>query len=425
MTDYDIIIAGGGSSGIMACIAAIKHGKRVLLVEKMPQLCLKLRISGKGRGNISNTADIKTFMQHTGSEPRFLYPSFNTFFTKDLRLLLSNLGLETKEERGGRIFPISEKAQDVFLTLVKHIETSPYCTIIKNHKLQSVIYQDDMIVGVRLLKGNKDEKPIEYRSNAVVLALGGLSYPQTGSCGDWIEIMKSLNINIVEPVPALVGLCCDNAAFEHHFTEPFLIKNAAVIAFDANERKLYEIQGEIEFRSFGVSGAAVLTLSRQIARKIAANESITITIDLKPSVEQKKIDEELRQAFHMRGKEQIQSVLRQFLPAVLVSFFLDFSGIKGHKRAADITSDERKSIIKFIKSLKLNVVGTEGWHRAVITQGGISLREVNPKTLQIKSKKGLYVCGEMLDLDADTGGYNLQIAFSTGYLAGQSAASQI
>ena len=420
-TKWDIIIVGGGSSGLMAAISAVKCQKKVLLLEKMPQLGLKLRISGQGRGNIGNTADMERFLEHCGSDFRFLYPSFHTFFTKELLALLLELGLQTKEERGGRLFPKSEKAQDVFFALIRYLETSEYCTIMKNQRVDSIICDGDTAIGVKTDTG-------KFYANSVILATGGLSYPRTGSTGDGYLICKQLSLNIEQPVPALVGLKCSFANTEWNFPKSFLAKNANVTVFDENKKKIASAFGEIEFTSFGVAGASILTLSRQIARKIANKQPLQLVIDLKPTVDIKKIDKELIEAINevssknnKTSSKYISNALRALLPQPLAEICLASAGISEDKNCENISSQARKSLSHAIKSLTLNIEDTEGWERAVVTQGGVALREVNPKTMEAKAKKGLYLCGELLDLDADTGGYNLQIAFSTGWLAGLNA----
>ncbi|MDR0790085.1 MAG: NAD(P)/FAD-dependent oxidoreductase [Bacteroidales bacterium] len=418
---WDIIVVGGGSSGLMCAISAVKAGKRVLILEKMPQLGLKLRISGQGRANIGNTAELKRFLEHCGTDFRFLYPSFHTFFTQELIALLSELGVQTKEERGGRLFPQSEKAQDVFLALVRYLEASEHCTIMKNQRVQSVICEGERAVGVRTEKE-------EFYGTSIVLATGGLSYPRTGSTGDGLLICEDLSFDIETPVPALVGFKCRFPNSEWRFDESFVAKNANVMVIDANQKKIAEAFGEIEFTSFGVAGATILTLSRQIARRVAAKEPLRLVIDLKPSVEAKKLDVELIEAISKVSSKynkitfkSVSSAVRSALPQPLVDLCLAYAEIDSRKSCAQITSEARKAILRSIKSLTLTIETTEGWERAVITRGGVSLSEVNPKTLESKKKKGLYLCGELLDLDADTGGYNLQIAFSTGWLAGQNA----
>ncbi|MDR1005426.1 MAG: NAD(P)/FAD-dependent oxidoreductase [Bacteroidales bacterium] len=430
MTKYDIIIVGGGASGLMCAVSAVKCGKRVLLLEKMPQCGLKLRISGKGRCNMSNVSDINNYLRHIGSEPRFLYPSFKNFFTKDLIDFMAQMGVETKVERGNRLYPQSDKAQDVFFALIHFIETSEHCDIIKDCAVKTLLCENERVIGVRSDEG-------AFYADKVVLATGGLSYPQTGSTGDGYKILRDLGFEIVEPVPALMGLKCDKVdvkwlfdAWKRHFSTPFTAKNVKVTALDENEKKIAECEGEVEFRDYGVSGAAILTLSRMIARKIATNAPLVISIDLKPSVERAKLDAETAQYLNKKPDKRYQmqtlnfgNAVRHFLPEVLTDAFFDLTKLQPGKRAAIVTSAERKQAIDFMKVMKLRIIGSEGWSRAVITQGGVALNQINPKTLESKRLKGLYFCGEILDLDGDTGGYNLQIAFSTGYLAGKEIGS--
>lgn len=415
---FDLIIIGAGASGLISAIVASSSGQKVLLIEKMSQAGRKLRITGKGRCNITNTLPLKEFLKHCGSEPRFLYPAFNLFFSKELINFFDQLGLKTVEERGGRIFPQSGKAQDVFLALINEIEDSS-CQVLKDTQVTSLMIEDNRIIGVKTQSRTKGNK--EYLAKKVILAAGGESYPLTGSQGDGIRLAKSAGHNIIPTLPSLVGLKLKDYDQEriHPSIVGFGVRNVkATITFESG-KKIAEDFGEITFRENGIEGPIILTLSRQIAKLISQKEKLQLSLDFKPAIEERELDEKLIREFNARGKEDIRTVLRGFLPHELIYLAIEKMNFNPRKQSSLITSQERKEILTFLKRCPFEIIGDFGYEQAIVTQGGVDLKEINPKTLESKLIKGLFFAGEVMDLDADTGGYNLQIAFSTGYLAAQ------
>lgn len=415
---FDLIIIGAGASGLISAIVASSSGEKVLLIEKMSQAGRKLRITGKGRCNLTNTLPLKEFLKHCGSEPRFLYPAFNLFFSKELINFFEQLGLKTVEERGGRIFPQSGKAQDVFLALINEIEDSS-CQVLKDTQVTSLMIENNRIVGVKAQSRTKGNK--EYLAKKVILAAGGESYPLTGSQGDGIRLAKAAGHNIIPTLPSLVGLKLKDYNQEriHPSIVGFGVRNVkATITFESG-KKIAEDFGEITFRENGIEGPIILTLSRQIAKLISQKEKLQLSLDFKPAIEERELDEKLIREFNARGKEDIRTVLRGFLPHELIYLAIEKMNFNPRKQSSLITSQERKEILTFLKRCPFEIIGNFGYEQAIVTQGGVDLKEINPKTLESKLIKGLFFAGEVMDLDADTGGYNLQIAFSTGYLAAQ------
>lgn len=415
---FDLIIIGAGASGLISAIVASSSGEKVLLIEKMSQAGRKLRITGKGRCNLTNTLPLKEFLKHCGSEPRFLYPAFNLFFSKELINFFEQLGLKTVEERGGRIFPQSGKAQDVFLALINEIEDSS-CQVLKDTQVTSLMIENNRIVGVKAQSRTKGNK--EYLAKKVILAAGGESYPLTGSQGDGIRLAKAAGHNIIPTLPSLVGLKLKDYNQEriHPSIVGFGVRNVKATITFVSGKKIAEDFGEITFRENGIEGPIILTLSRQIAKLISQKEKLQLSLDFKPAIEERELDEKLIREFNARGKEDIRTVLRGFLPHELIYLAIEKMNFNPRKQSSLITSQERKEILTFLKRCPFEIIGDFGYEQAIVTQGGVDLKEINPKTLESKLIKGLFFAGEVMDLDADTGGYNLQIAFSTGYLAAQ------
>lgn len=415
---YDLIIIGAGASGLISAIVATRQGQRVLLIEKMSQAGRKLRITGKGRCNLTNTLPLKDFLKHCGSEPRFLYPSFNKFFTKDLVLFFGDLGVKTVEERGGRIFPQSGKAQDVFLAMINELEDSD-CRILKDTEVTKLVIEEGKIVGVQ----TKGYKPQIFKSPKVILAAGGESYPLTGSQGDGVRLAKEVGHNIIPTLPSLVGLKLKHYNGER--IDPsiigFGVRNVNVTITLESGKKVCQEFGELTFRENGVEGPIIITLSRQIARLLSQGERLFLNIDFKTAIPDAELDEKLLSELNIRGKEDLRSVLRAFLPHELIYLAIYQTALDPRKKASFVTSQERKEILAFLKHCQFEIIGDFGYEQAIVTQGGVDLKEINQKTLESKLIKGLHFAGEVMDLDADTGGFNLQIAFSTGYLAAQNA----
>lgn len=405
---YDLIIIGAGASGLVSAITAIKNNQKILLIEKMNQCGRKLRITGKGRCNLSNTLPLKEFLNHCGPEPRFLYPAFNKFFSKDLISLMEELGVETKIERGNRVFPKSDKAQDVFLGLINRIENSN-ASILKNSRVAEILLENNSVKGIKLSSGK------EYYAKKVILACGGESYPVTGSEGDGIKLAKGIGHDIIPTIPCLVGLKL-NYSFPDNIQD-FSLRNVRAKVLNSNQKILFEEFGEMNFTSDGVYGPIILSLNRRVARRLYNNEKLTLSIDLKPAIDEAIMNENLIRELDNRGGEDISSCLRGFLPRNMIDLALKETNISPYKKSSFINSQERKSILKFLKDLRFEIIGDYGFDQAIITMGGVNLKEINPKTMESKLVRGLFFAGEVIDIDGDTGGFNLQIAFSTGHLA--------
>ena len=412
-TQYDLVIIGGGASGLMAAIAAAEKQQKILLVEKMEQAGRKLRITGKGRCNLTNTSPIKEFISHIGSDGRFMRNAFSMFFNNELMQFFEEKGVELNIERGSRVFPKSGKALDIFLALINTIERNKNITILKNTSATDLIVSPDGIAGVTINNG----KNIDIAASKVILATGGKSYPLTGSTGDGYTLAKKVGHTIVEPVPSLVPLVCQEAIPEELIG--FTLKNVSLTISDANDKKICNFFGEMTFTDNGIGGPIVLSASRIISRRLLAGEQLHASLDLKPALEHEVLDKKLIRELDENGTRILKDALRLWLPAEMIPLALQNMTIEHYKRLNQVSANDRKKIMRMLKAMPFTIVGTRGFDEAIVTQGGVSLKEVNPKTMESKIVKNLYITGELLDLDADTGGYNLQIAFSTGYAAGK------
>lgn len=410
MKHFDLIVIGGGPAGLLAAATAAGRGASTLLLERMDRPGRKLRICGKGRGNIGNTAPLEEFLSHFGKNFRFLRPACGHFFTQDSIDLLTHLGVPTKIERGGRIFPESDSAQDLVDAYVRHA------------RAQGATIQ----TGVRIRDIRRVEAGFEVRAGAqgfraarVVLATGGASYPATGSTGDGYELAKSLGHAIVPIAPALVPLVTagDTAAR----LQGLSLKNVrAELRLDG--KKAAEGMGEMLFTHFGLSGPIILTLSKAAVRGLNAGQGVAMVLDLKPALDPAKLDARLLRDLNEHGKMHVENLLRGLMPPKLIPVCLDQTGLVPDKAAHQISAAERKTLRQWLKALTLPVIGHRPLREAIVTAGGVPLAEVNPKTMESRIQPGLFLAGEVLDMDADTGGFNLQAALSTGYLAGLSAA---
>lgn len=417
-TQYDLVIIGGGASGLMAAIAAAEKQQKILLVEKMEQAGRKLRITGKGRCNLTNTSPIKEFISHIGSDGRFMRNAFSLFFNNELMQFFEEKGVELNIERGSRVFPKSGKALDIFLALINTIERNKNITILKNTSATDLIVSPNGIAGVTINNG----KNIDIAAPKVILATGGKSYPLTGSTGDGYSLAKNVGHTIVDPIPSLVPLVCQETIPDE--LVGFTLKNVSLTISDANDKKICNFFGEMTFTDNGIGGPIVLSASRIISRRLQAGEQLRATLDLKPALEHEVLDKKLIRELDENGSRILKDALRLWLPAEMIPLALQTMTIEHYKRLNQVSANDRKKIMRMLKAMPFTIVGTRGFDEAIVTQGGVSLKEVNPKTMESKLVKNLYITGELLDLDADTGGYNLQIAFSTGYAAGKAVNMQ-
>ncbi|MEE4197661.1 MAG: NAD(P)/FAD-dependent oxidoreductase [Bacteroidales bacterium] len=413
MEHFDIIVIGAGPAGLMAAGRAAERGKKVLILEKMQQEGRKLRITGKGRCNITNDKPLNEFIQHIYPNGRFLKNAFHRFFSNEILQLLEKYGVVCKLERGGRYFPESDRAEDVLNALIKWNQKGNV-QIYRKHPVQKLNIQENTIQGV-ITEHNRFFAP------RVILATGGISYPATGSTGDGYLLAKQAGHTIEEPLPALVPLETQMSIPKN--LQGLTLKNV-IAAVWVNGKKDAEAFGELEFMPFGLSGPIILTLSRRVVIELHRGNSIDLYIDLKPALDDKKLNQRLIREFDEHGKKKVSTVFRQLLPAALIPFFLDLVEVNPEKPCHQISSKERKKIRYTLKNMAFKISGHRPIKEAIITAGGVPTREISSKTMESKKTKGLYFAGEIINLDAETGGYNLQLAYSTGWVAGDSSASE-
>jgi len=402
-----IVVIGAGAAGMMAAGQAALAGNEVLLLEKMKQPGRKLAITGKGRCNLTNSAKIADFITHFGKNGRFLRQAFSKFFSDDLIAFFEEIGVPLVTERGGRVFPKSGKAPEVVAALEKWIKKCGVtlrttCTV---HNLQ---IEDNRITGVVI-----DGKTIS--ADAVILATGGASYPRTGSTGDGYKFAKLAGHTIIPIRPALVPL---EAVKDTSPLDGLNLRNINAKCF-IEGKKFREEFGEMTFIDGTVSGPVIIKMSGDIVDALRNSQKVEVSVDLKPALDEQKLDRRLVRDFTTRGKEPLKSVLRGLIPRELVSEILANLAIDGNKNVCTITTKERKKVRNWLKDFRIEIKGNRPFSEAIITAGGVSTKEINPKTMESKITSRLYITGELLDLNANTGGYNLQEAFSTGYVAGK------
>lgn len=405
-----IIVVGGGAAGMMAAAAASDTGADVLLIEKNEKLGKKLFITGKGRCNLTNACDPETFFDNVVSNPKFMYSSFYGFSNDAVMEYFESLGLKLKTERGDRVFPASDKSSDVIRTLEKHLKEKGV-SVKLNTGLDRVELSDGEASGIVTDSGER------IRADRVILALGGVSYPGCGAGDDAFRIADSLDIKVRDAEPSLVPLVTGDDWVQK--LQGLSLKNVSV-RLDAGSRKIYEGFGEMLFTHFGVSGPVILSASAHIGEKMYEKDPV-LHIDLKPALDHKQLDDRVLRDFSSAMNRQFSNSLDRLLPSKMIPVIVDLSGIDGHKKVNEVTREEREGLVRLLKDLKLHVTGNRGFNEAIITRGGISVKEIDPSTMESKKIPGLYFAGEMIDVDALTGGFNLQIAWSTGHLAGVSA----
>ena len=406
-----VYVIGGGASGMMAAIAAARNGHKVILFEKTEKLGKKLYITGKGRCNLTNACDRDTFFENVVSNPKFLYSAFHQLNNFDVIDFFENLGLKTKTERGNRVFPQSDKSSDVIAVLKKELERLKV-DIHYNSEVDDILIRNGSFCGVKLK--NSDDL---YLGDAVVVATGGLSYPLTGSTGDGYRFARKAGHTVTELYPSLVPL---------YVSEPFVkelmgltLKNVS-ITVKAGQKEIYQDFGELLFTHFGVSGPVILSASRFLIPYIDSKEKLTLKIDLKPALTLQQLDLRILRDFEEFKNKHFKNSLNRLLPNKLIDVIIRLSHIDPNKQVNSITREERLYLAELLKNFTLNIEKLGSFNQAVITKGGVKVNEINPSTMESKLIKNLYFAGEILDLDALTGGFNLQIAWSTGYLAGKS-----
>ena len=401
-----VIVIGGGPAGMLSAISASIQGNDVTILEKMNSLGKKLCITGKGRCNITSSLPIEEFIKNTPGNGKFLYSAFQNFNNQDIINLLKEEGLKTKEERGNRIFPVTDRASDVLDALIKKLKKHKV-KIITNAKVDEILVKDGKVIGVMV--GNK-----KYDAEKVILATGGKSYPTTGSTGDGYKLAEKLGHKIIELKPSLVALTAKSKSLEICQKLQGLTLRNVKIKFMQNSKLLYEDFGEMLFTHFGVSGPIILSGSAHLVRK--SMENVKLIIDLKPALSEEKLEERILRDFSKEKNKDFKNSLDDLLPKKLIPVIVELMNI--NKKVNEITKEERKKLVNLLKKFTIDIQGFRPIEEAIITAGGISTKEINPKTMESKLVKGLYFAGEIIDVDSYTGGFNLQIAYSTGYTAG-------
>ncbi len=405
-----VIVIGGGAAGMMAAIIAARNGKEVTVLEQNEKLGKKLFITGKGRCNFTNACDIEDLFGNVISNPKFMYSAFYTFSNDMVMDFFEELGMPYKVERGNRVFPVSDHSSDVIKVLEKEMRRLGV-VICLNTKVKSLIIEKNICKGVEIV--NKKEK---IYADSVIITTGGVSYPRTGACKDGYIFAKQAGHTIVAPSPSLVPIeleedCCKDLM-------GISLKNVSATIY-ADNKKVYSDFGEMLFTHFGVSGPIIIKASAYIQKYLQKN--LSLTIDLKPALDEKQLDERILKDFQLFQNKQLKNALDKLLLRALIPVVIEKSGLDGDKKVNELTKEERRILGHTIKYLPFSIIGLRSWDEAIVTKGGVSVKEIDPGTMESKLTGGLYFAGEVLDLDALTGGFNLQIAWSTGYLAGLSA----
>lgn len=414
----NVVVVGGGPAGMIAGITSAEEGNNVILVEKNSSLGNKLKITGKGRCNITFDGDEEKFRNNIVNSSKFMYSSFSNFNNKDVVDFFNKLGVKTKVERGGRVFPVSDSAMDVVNALKNKLKKENV-KIKYNSKVVEIITENEKISGVKLENGT------EIACDKCIIATGGKSYSSTGSTGDGYILLEKLGHSIKEIKPGLVPLKSEDKICKE--LQGLSLRNVKISIIDkTNNKILYSEFGEMMFSHFGVTGPVILSASsklntvKNINEKIK-NKQIELVIDLKPALSFEVLDKRIQRDFEKYTNKEFKNSLNDLLPQKLISPIINLSKIDKEKKVHQITREQRENLVNIVKNLKINISGFMPLDMAIVTSGGINTKEINPKTMESKIVKGLYVVGELLDVDAYTGGYNLQIAFSTGVAAGKNS----
>lgn len=440
-----IIVIGGGPAGMMAAIEASQNKEnKVIVIEKMQSLGRKLLITGKGRCNITSSLPIEDFIKNTPGNGRFLYSCYQQFTNEDIIKFLNKEGLQVKEERGNRIFPLTDHSQDVLKCFTKKLKENNV-EVLYNTRVKEILVNENYeeqakkINEENVKKSKKQSKKYEVigiktenetiLADSVILATGGKSYPLTGSTGDGYKLVEKFGHTITKIKPSLVPL----EIYEKDICKELQglsLRNIAIKITDLEKNKLlYDDFGEMLFTHFGVSGPTILSSSAHLVRyknieEKCKNKIVELSIDFKPALSEKKLEARILRDFEELKNKQFKNSLDKLLPQKLIPVIVEQSGISADKKVNEITKEERKTLVKILKDFKLKIKGTRTIDEAIVTSGGIKISEIDPKTMESKLVKNLYFAGEIIDVDSYTGGFNLQIAYSTGFVAGKNASSE-
>lgn len=411
MSGREVVVVGGGAAGLMAAGQAAQAGANVILLEKMKSPGRKLLLTGKGRCNLTNTDSVREALKHFNPGGKFLTQVFYRFYRPELVAFFEGLGVPTVVERGGRVFPASQEASHVVDALLDWVRAEG----VRIHTRAPVV---DLVVERERVVGAETPDHV-YRGDAIILAMGGAAYPGTGSTGDGYDLAESVGHSIVPIRPALVPLTTEGDVAQR--LQGLSLKNVRVSVW-VDGQKETDMFGEMLFTHFGVSGPVILTLSRMVVDALRENRDVELSIDLKPALDHPTLDARLLRDLDEQGKRYFHNMLKGLLPSKLIPVCIDLTRIPARKRNHQVTSEERQRLRLWLKDFRLRVKGHRSFRQAIITAGGVETTEVDPVTMESLVAPGLYFAGEILDVDADTGGYNLQAAFSTGWAAGRAAA---
>lgn len=428
MASKKVIVIGGGAAGMFAAYFAASAGNKVILLEKNEKLGKKIYITGKGRCNVTNACDVEELFGNVKSNSKFLYSAFYGYDNSRVVDFFESHGMPTKVERGNRVFPVSDKSSDVIFTLQRALKEKNV-----DIRLNTAVRNLNFTDGFKEAQDSSDEKENAsdtvrrvtgvtladgtiLGADAVIVATGGLSYPSTGSTGDGYRMAESAGHTVTECTPSLVPFNVKEEWVKE--LQGLSLKNTAISIYNG-KKKLYEDFGEMLFTHFGVSGPMILSASASIKQSLI-KEPLTMYIDLKPALTQEALDKRILREFEEAKNKQFKNSINRLLPAKMIPAIIELSGIDPDKKVNEISKEERNNLLMLFKKLPVTLNGPRGWNEAIITKGGIKVKEINPSTMESKLVKNLFFAGEVLDLDAYTGGFNLQIAWSTGYLAGSS-----
>ena len=399
--EFDCIVIGAGPAGLMAAYSCLKSGLKTAVLERNERAGKKLVITGKGRCNITNSCDVSDFFENIPVNNSFLYSSLYTFTNDNMIELLNSAGLKTKVERGGRVFPVSDKASDVLKTLLRLCNGAEFFYSVR---VKEILRDENCVTGVKTYKGEV------FYASKVIVATGGASYPATGSTGDGYRLAENSGHKITPPSPSLVPM----ETAENYDLMGLSLRNIGVKIMDKNQKCVYDDFGEMVFTHFGVSGPVILSASSHIRKA----DGHVLSIDLKPALTFEQLDARILRDFEEFSRKNFSNSLDELLPKKLIPVIIELSGIAPETKTHQITRIQRQKLVSLIKDFRLHITGFRPIDEAIITSGGVCVNEINPSTMESKLVRGLYFAGEVIDVDAYTGGFNLQIAFSTGFLAG-------